>query len=198
MENLYLWVYKIQIHVDLFFDHYFNFLSAKTEINKRELNLINLDGLEALGRQICSTFGTVWIILRFMWFEEHLNCSLKLHCYILVLRLFCRISVISELSLLGIGLKTKPRIPRKIFIFQLFLLKLYQIHFCVWFSLFLLTEFVIPLFNCFFRDFPDFWVFNLAKLDAMQYLKWRFLLTNSRVFSYWGKVEGESPLAKNC
>ena len=35
----------------LFFDHYFNFLSAKTEINKNELNLI--DGLEDLKRRIC-------------------------------------------------------------------------------------------------------------------------------------------------
>ena len=34
--------------VDLFFDHYFNSLSVKTEINKNELNLVNLDGLEAL------------------------------------------------------------------------------------------------------------------------------------------------------
>ena len=30
-------------------------MSAKTEINKNELNLINLDGLEALKRQICGT-----------------------------------------------------------------------------------------------------------------------------------------------
>ena len=59
-ENLYIWVYKVQIHVDLVFDHYFNFLSAKVEINKSELNLINLDGLEALKRQISSTFGN-WL-----------------------------------------------------------------------------------------------------------------------------------------
>ena len=57
-ENPCLWVFKVQIHVDLFFDHYFNFLSAKTKINKSQLNLINLDGLEALKRQICSTLGT--------------------------------------------------------------------------------------------------------------------------------------------
>ena len=41
--------------MDLFFDHYFNFLSAKTKINKIKLNLINLDGLEALKRQIYGT-----------------------------------------------------------------------------------------------------------------------------------------------
>ena len=37
--------------MDLFFDHYFNFLSAKTKINKNVLNLINLDGLEAFKRR---------------------------------------------------------------------------------------------------------------------------------------------------
>ena len=41
--------------VDLLFDHYCNFLSTKTEINKNKLNLINLDVLEALKRQMCST-----------------------------------------------------------------------------------------------------------------------------------------------
>ena len=50
-EILYLWVYKFQMHIDL----YFNFLGAKTEINKNELSLINLDGLEALKRQLLST-----------------------------------------------------------------------------------------------------------------------------------------------
>ena len=39
------------MNVGLFFDHYFKYLSVKTKINKNELNLINLDGLEALKRQ---------------------------------------------------------------------------------------------------------------------------------------------------
>ena len=43
-ENLYFLVYKVQMHMDLFFDHYFNFLGAKTKINKNVLNLINLMG----------------------------------------------------------------------------------------------------------------------------------------------------------
>ena len=34
------WVYKVQMHMDLFFDHYFNVLGAKTKINKNVLNLI--------------------------------------------------------------------------------------------------------------------------------------------------------------
>ena len=45
--------------VDLFFDHYFNFLSTKTEINKNELNLMNLDGLEALKRPV--TCLGIWL-----------------------------------------------------------------------------------------------------------------------------------------
>ena len=54
--------------MDLFFDHYFNFLSAKTKINKIKLNLINLDGLEALKRQI---YGTgLGVILRFIYIFE--------------------------------------------------------------------------------------------------------------------------------
>ena len=47
-ENLYFWVYKVQIHMDLFSDHYFNFLCAKTKIKKHLLNLINLLGWNLL------------------------------------------------------------------------------------------------------------------------------------------------------
>ena len=43
-----LWVYIVRMDLDLFFDHYFKFLSAKTEVNKNELNLVNLGGLETL------------------------------------------------------------------------------------------------------------------------------------------------------
>ena len=41
--------------MDLFCDHYFNFLSLKTEVNKHEIDLINLNGLQALKRQITGT-----------------------------------------------------------------------------------------------------------------------------------------------
>ena len=60
-ENLYFWVYKVQMHMDLFFDHYFNFLGVKTTINKNLLNLINLDGLEALKRQTPGTRLEIWL-----------------------------------------------------------------------------------------------------------------------------------------
>ena len=54
-ENLCFWVYKNQMHMNIFFHHYFNFLSAKTKINKNVLNLINLDGFEAFKRQTPGT-----------------------------------------------------------------------------------------------------------------------------------------------
>ena len=54
-ENPYFWVYKIQMNVELLFDHYFKFLSTKTEIYKSDFNPINLDGLEALKGQIPGT-----------------------------------------------------------------------------------------------------------------------------------------------
>ena len=35
-ENFNFWVYKAQMSVDLIFHHYFNFLSVKTDITKKE------------------------------------------------------------------------------------------------------------------------------------------------------------------
>ena len=61
MENPYFWVYNDQINVDLFFDHYFKFLRIKTEIYKSDFNLINLDGLEALKRQIPGILLGIWL-----------------------------------------------------------------------------------------------------------------------------------------
>ena len=43
------------MHADLFFDHYFNFLGVKTDINKNGLNLINLEKSEALERHVPAT-----------------------------------------------------------------------------------------------------------------------------------------------
>ena len=109
-ENLYFWVYKFQIHMNLFFDHYFNFLSAKTKINKNELNLINLDGLEALERQSPGIWLGIWVNhfeVDVIWRASQL--FFKLHSHNSVLWRFCSISVISDFSYLGIGLKTKTR-----------------------------------------------------------------------------------------
>ena len=43
-ENLYFLVYNTPMHVDLCFDHYFNCLSVKTDINKNRLNLMYSEG----------------------------------------------------------------------------------------------------------------------------------------------------------
>ena len=50
-ENIDFWVYKVRMDMNLLFDHYFNVLNAKTEINKNLPNLVNLDWLEAFKRQ---------------------------------------------------------------------------------------------------------------------------------------------------
>ena len=44
MENLYFLDYNTQMHMDLCFDHYFNCLSVKTDINKNRLNLMYSEG----------------------------------------------------------------------------------------------------------------------------------------------------------
>ena len=43
------------MHVNLIFDHYFIFLSVKTDTNKNGLNLINLEVSEAVKRDIPAT-----------------------------------------------------------------------------------------------------------------------------------------------
>ena len=35
MENLYFWIYKAQMNAGLFFDHYFKFLSVKTDTHTK-------------------------------------------------------------------------------------------------------------------------------------------------------------------
>ena len=109
------------MHMDLFFDLCFNFLSVKTEINKKNnkrLNLINLEGSDALKRQKYNTWIAMWL----NHFENDViwiafQLFLKLRSHITVLWRFCRISLISEFSFLGIGLKTKTGKSPKISIF---------------------------------------------------------------------------------
>ena len=167
-ENLCFWVYKNQMHMNLFFHNCFNFLSPETKINKNMLNLINLDGFEAFKRQ---TPGT-WLEICVNHFEFDViwrtsQLLLKLHSHNSVLWRFCNISLLSEFSYLGVGLKMKTQKSRKILIllFFFFFLKRYQIRFCVFLSLFLWPEFLIFLFSyyfCDFRGFRDFRVFDLA------------------------------------
>ena len=55
MDNLYFQVDNAQMHAGLFFDHYFDFLSVETDINKSGLNLINLEESEAITIHIPAT-----------------------------------------------------------------------------------------------------------------------------------------------
>ena len=43
------------MHAGLLIDHYFNFLSVETDINKSRLNFINLEELEAIKRHMPAT-----------------------------------------------------------------------------------------------------------------------------------------------
>ena len=107
--------------MDVFFDLYFNFLSLKTEINKKNnkrLNLINLEGSDALKKQKYDTWIAVWL----NHFENNViwtvfKAVLELHSYISVFWGFSWISMISKSSFLGIGLKTKTWKSLKISIF---------------------------------------------------------------------------------
>ena len=163
-KNLYFWVYEVQMYMDLLFDPYFNFLTVKTEINKKNnkrLNLINLEGSDALKRQKYDT----WIA---MWLDHFANdviwtifkLFLKLHSHIKVLWRFCRISVTSEFSFLGIGLKTKIWKSRKISIFGSTKFK------CIWiyFLITLLTFWVLKL-----KQKKN--VLNLINLDGLEAFK---------------------------
>ena len=113
------------MNVDLFFDHYFNFFSTKTKIYKNKFNLINLDRLEALKRQAPhNTWLGIWLNHIDIYVTWRISALfLKPHCHISVLWRFCRISVISGFSFLGIGLKMKTRKSRIIFIFGFIKLK---------------------------------------------------------------------------
>ena len=123
-ENLYFLVYE------LCFDHYFSCLSVKIEISKNGLNLIYSEVLKAFKTHITAAWLAMW--LNHFWIHVVWNSIStvlratfsfqllwELYSPILVLWRFCRISVISKFSFLGVKLKRKTRKPRKIFIFGL-------------------------------------------------------------------------------
>ena len=55
MGNLYFHVDDALMLAGLFFHHYFDFLSIETDINKSQLNLINLQKSEVIKRHIPAT-----------------------------------------------------------------------------------------------------------------------------------------------
>ena len=95
-ENFYFWIYKVQTEVD-----------------------------KSRGVRI-SWKTNIWHIIskvvELFWERCHLNNISRVleitFSYFSILGGLCRISVISEFSFLGIGLKTKTRKSRKIFMFR--------------------------------------------------------------------------------
>ena len=60
-QNLYFLVYNTPMHVDLCFDHCFNCLSVKTDINKNGLNLVYSEGSKAVKTQIAAACLAMWL-----------------------------------------------------------------------------------------------------------------------------------------
>ena len=124
------------MNVDLFFNHYLYCLSVKTD-NQKGIKLIYPQGPKAFKTRVPATRLAMWLNdFEFNVIWTAFQLLLKLHSHISVLWHFCRISVISEFSFLDIGLKTKTRKSRKIFIFLVFSSHTISNGFCVSISLF--------------------------------------------------------------
>ena len=156
-------VYKIQMHMDLFFDLYFNFLSVKIEINKKHnkrLDLINLEGSDALERQKYDTWIAMWLNnFQNNVFWTVFRGVLELHSYILVFWGFSWISMVSEFSYLGGGLKMKTWKSPKIFISIFFSQTLSNLLLCFSF-LILIASICNSLVQLLFPWFPWFLRFS--------------------------------------
>ena len=60
-ESLYFWVYNTNIQVDLLFDHYFYYLSVKTDISKNGVNSIYPEGSKAFKTHISAIWLAIWV-----------------------------------------------------------------------------------------------------------------------------------------
>ena len=110
MENHYFWVIKLKCMWICVVITILTFWVAKITLAKT--NSINLERSEALKRQISATwsamrlnhfeFDVIWTYFKWVW------------CHLNILRCFCKISVTSEFSFLGVELKKKTRKLRKI------------------------------------------------------------------------------------
>ena len=69
------WIYKAQMDVSLFFDHYFNFLSVKTKTKKNGLSLIKPHSQKIFKpKHLLVHWQVGRIILSLMFFQQHCNC----------------------------------------------------------------------------------------------------------------------------
>ena len=144
------------MHMDLFFDHYFNFLCVKIEINKNGLKVINAGTSKALTRQRSAIWlimiGTVAECFEFDVILTELQLFLKMHSHISVLWRSCRISKISVVSFWGKRMKKITWRSRKIFLFGFIKLK------CVWI--------------CFLITVLFFWVLKVKQTKRIQLKKY--------------------------
>ena len=108
--------------------------------------------------------GIIW---RFMRFEEYINCFLKHILVILYLSIVANLQNFHHIRVFIVGHSSQNENPNTTE--NLFLFKLYQIHFCVCLSLFLMAEFQLLCLTAFsvismvsgisnFLTWPDFWL----------------------------------------
>ena len=149
------------MNVGLVFDNYIKFLIVKTDTQKHRAQFDWTEWSKDFQTQIPTVWLAMWLNdfdFDVIWraFQPFLN----LHSHITVLWRFCRISVISEFSFLGIGLKTKTWKSRKISIFGFTKFK------CIWiyFLITLLTFWLIKL-----KTNKN--VLNLINLDRLEAFK---------------------------
>ena len=123
--------------MDLFFDYYFNSLSVKTDITKRESKVIYPEGSKAFKPQIPATRLAMWLNdFEFDVIRTAFQLLLKLHSHISVLWLFRRISVISKFLFSGIGQKNKNLgITENLSFFSFFFPSYIKWVFCIYFSI---------------------------------------------------------------
>ena len=168
------------MHVNLFFDLYFNFLSVKIEINKKNnkrLNWINIEGSDTLKRQKHDTWIAMWLNhfeIDVVW--TAFKGLLRLHSHISVFWGFSWLSMISEFSFLGIGVKTKTWKYGKSLFYSFFSQTLSNLLLCLSFFIFIgrICNSLVQLLFPWFLRFLRFLSFRPGRWSDQP---WKFILS---------------------
>ena len=107
-QNIFIfWIHQAQMHVDLFFEHYFNSLSIRTNRTKRDS--------KAVKTQIPAIWLVLW--LNNFEFEQHFNCFWS---YVLIFQYYGVSVEFPWFPIFRLRLKMKTRKLRKTFVFWIY------------------------------------------------------------------------------
>ena len=107
-QNIFIfWIHQAQMHVDLFFEHYFNSLSIRTNRTKRD------------SKAVKTQMPAIWLVL---WlnnfeFEQHFNCFWS---YVLIFQYYGVSLEFPWFPIFRLWLIMKTRKFRKTFIFWIY------------------------------------------------------------------------------